>query len=126
MDKVRYTRVYADAEGVSHAEDLEMSLEQAIYAPPAGPVWVSDITPATQYHFISGSPGEIPPVWHPAPHRQVIFWLRGKSGVELGDGTRRVFGHGDVVLVEDTKGRGHLSWVEGDEDVLNAVVVLPE
>jgi hypothetical protein len=33
-------------------------------------------------------------------------------------------GPGSVVLVEDTEGKGHRSWVVGEEDVVIAVVQL--
>ena len=35
--------------------------------------------------------------------------LDGAVELEVGDGTRRVLGPGDVLLAEDTTGRGHKS-----------------
>jgi len=35
--------------------------------------------------------------------------LEGKVDIEIGDGTVRRFGPGDILLAEDTTGRGHIS-----------------
>jgi hypothetical protein len=35
--------------------------------------------------------------------------LDGEVDIEVGDGAKRRFGTGDVLLVEDTDGRGHKS-----------------
>ena len=49
---------------------------------------------------------------HNAPRRQFIVHLEGAVEVEASDGERRRFGPGDVVLVEDLEGRGHVTrWV---------------
>ena len=39
--------------------------------------------------------------------------LSGLAEVEVGDGERRTFGPGNVLLVTDTEGRGHLTNVIG-------------
>ncbi len=46
---------------------------------------------------------------HRAPRRQFIVHLEGEVEVEASDGERRRFGPGDVVLVEDVAGRGHVT-----------------
>ena len=35
--------------------------------------------------------------------------LSGQSEIEIRDGTKRRFGRGDIFLVDDTTGRGHIS-----------------
>ena len=62
--------------------------------------------------------------WHPAPPRQLTFYLAGHVEGETSDGTRRTIGPGSVVLEEDTIGKGDRSWVVGEEDVVTAVVQL--
>ncbi len=64
--------------------------------------------------------------WHPAPRCQFQFFLAGTVGAESGDGRTRYFGPGDAVLVEDTTGTGHRSWVVGEIEVVMAVVRLPD
>ena len=52
--------------------------------------------------------------WHPAPRRQYIINLDAGVKITASDGERRVIGTGEVILVEDTSGKGHLSQhVEG-------------
>jgi quercetin dioxygenase-like cupin family protein len=53
--------------------------------------------------------------WHPAPQRQYIIMLEGELEVEAGDGTKRLFSPGDILLVEDTTGRGHRSRTTNNE-----------
>ena len=47
--------------------------------------------------------------FHPAPQRQFVVTLSGVGEIECGDGTRRRFGAGDVMLAEDTTGEGHIT-----------------
>jgi hypothetical protein len=51
--------------------------------------------------------------WHPAPRRQYIINLDAGVKITASDGESRVIGTGEVILVEDTTGRGHLSKLEG-------------
>jgi hypothetical protein len=52
--------------------------------------------------------------WHPAPRRQYIINLDAGVKITASDGESRVIGVGEVILVEDTAGKGHLSQhVEG-------------
>ncbi len=47
--------------------------------------------------------------WHNAPARQFVIMLEGQVEIETGSGERRRFGPGDILLAEDTTGRGHIS-----------------
>lgn len=49
------------------------------------------------------APGE----FHNAPRRQWVVILTGGMEVEVGDGTVRRFGPGEVFLADDLKGQGH-------------------
>lgn len=52
--------------------------------------------------------------WHPAPRRQYIINLDAGVRITASDGESRVVCTGEVLLVEDTTGKGHLSQhVEG-------------
>jgi len=42
-----------------------------------------------------------------------VITLEGQVEVGLGDGTKRVFGVGDVLLADDLTGRGHTTAVYG-------------
>jgi len=91
--------------------------------PPAPPISISEVFSAEGVSFIS-SPSEWFGDWHPAPRRQFIFMLAGELEVEVSDGEVRKFVPGDVLLVEDTAGQGHISRVVSKERAYLAVVPL--
>jgi hypothetical protein len=120
-----YTRLYADETGESHYEDIEAKLTSRDFAPPAPPLHLSPVMPATGVAFVrfqAGWDGD----WHPTPRRQYFFFLVGVVESETSDGDRRSHGPGSVVLLEDTAGKGHRARVVGNGDVLAAVVQLPD
>jgi hypothetical protein len=119
-----YTRLYTGNDGESRWEDVDVPFVLADFAPPAPPLAVSAAQDATGFLFVT-FPSDWSGDWHPAPRRQFQFFLAGTVGAESGDGEVRHFGPGDAVLVEDTTGRGHRSWVVGEVDVVMAVVRLP-
>lgn len=121
---MKYTRIYADPAGKSHFEDVEVELRQVNFAPPAPPLNLSSFSPALQYAFCSFPTGWWGD-WHPAPQRQIFFLLSGETGAQVSDGEVRHFRAGNVLLVEDTAGKGHVSWVMSKTDSLAAVVQLP-
>ncbi len=100
---MKYTRLYSGDDGESHFEDLEMSLEQAGEFSR-----VSGLQNATGVLFRETT-GDYFIDWHNAPRRQYVIALDGQVEIEVGGGTRRRFGPGDVFLAEDTTGRGHIS-----------------
>ena len=51
--------------------------------------------------------------WHNAPARQLVVLLAGEAEYEASDGERRHLGAGDVMLVEDTTGKGHRAHYHG-------------
>ena len=54
---MHYTRVYADADGESHFDTVELELHASNYAPPLQPLLLSSFTAATQYGFLR-APGD--------------------------------------------------------------------
>jgi quercetin dioxygenase-like cupin family protein len=69
---------------------------------------VSPRQPATGIIFRE-VPGEYDLDWHPAPRRQYIINLDAGVQLTASDGEVRRVKAGEVVLVEDTWGKGHLS-----------------
>jgi hypothetical protein len=49
--------------------------------------------------------------FHNAPRRQYVMYLTAQVEIGLGDGSIQVLEPGDVLLAEDTTGRGHSSRV---------------
>jgi hypothetical protein len=114
-----------DEGGVSRFRDVQVPLDPGAFAPPAPPMPISGIEPATGLLYLI-----LPAGWggaqHPSPRRQVAFCLSGRLRVEAGDGEVREFGAGAIWRMEDVTGAGHRTTVIGDEDVRLAIVQLPE
>jgi len=105
----RYTRLYADADGTTHFEDV------VVPGHTEGHVTLTDLIPLRGMimRHVVHSDGDA--VRHNAPRRQFIVHLEGSVEVEASDGERRRFEAGDLVLVEDVEGDGHITqWVGGD------------
>jgi hypothetical protein len=96
-------RLYADERGETHFQDVEIQFTESTNAGR-----MSARLPATGIIF-----RQVPPDydldWHPAPRRQYIINLDGGVQITASDGEVRRIGAGEVLLVEDTRGKGHLS-----------------
>ena len=122
---MKYTRLYADEQGKSHWEDLDVGLVATEYAPPAPPINVSSPVEARQLIFLSVPSGWMGD-WHPSPARQFMLFTEGKLEVQTSDGDVRQFQAGDVVLGEDIRGKGHRSRVLGGGKLSAVVIQLPD
>lgn len=95
------TRIYADAVGDSHFEVVQIPLANAgtignlSEMLPANSIQFRDVEPSYDYDF------------HNAPQKQYIILLDGEIEIETSLGEKRIFGAGEVLLVEDTTGKGH-------------------
>lgn len=119
----RYVMIYADKDGESHFDDVEVELSSKDYAPPASPLEVSDAIEAQRVVFVGGASGWEGD-WHPSPKRQFVFVLTGTVEVRVGDGEVRSFGPGSAFLLADTAGRGHFSRIKSEAYCLMAMVHL--
>ena len=123
--KYTYMRIYADEDGESHFEDVELSLQETDFVPPAPPVLMSAFSPANQYGFEVVPPGWFGD-WHPAPGRVLAIYLSGQGEIEASDGEVRAIVPGTILLAEDTTGKGHITRVTGSSEVLVAILLLPD
>jgi len=105
---VRIHNLYADPDGETHFRDIEVECADAR---PWGNL--SKSLPTGGMMFVEAA-GSAFADWHPAPCRQYVIVLSGEVEVTASDGERRAFKAGDVVLVEDTTGKGHLTRMSGD------------
>jgi hypothetical protein len=106
---VKITRVYSGQDGESHFEEVEVD--------------IGKLQPGDAIVFRHALPGDVND-WHVAPRRQYVINLSGYSEVEIGDGTKRRFGPGDIFLADDTTGRGHISRVVGAQPRLFVTVAI--
>jgi hypothetical protein len=95
------TKLYSDSNGDTHFEDIEIPLKKAGIVGklsdvlPANGVVFREVEPSYDWNF------------HPAPQRQYIVLLDGEIEIETSFGEKRIFKAGEVLLVEDTTGKGH-------------------
>ena len=113
-------RIYSGADGETHAEETRVALG----APRAGAAF-SDALKADNIRFMTRS-GPSVEEWHAAPRRQYAITISGKAEIEIGGGKRVPLVPGGVLLIEDTKGKGHRVHVLTAEGWTAAFVPLAE
>lgn len=119
-----YVRIFADDDGESHFEDLDVVLEPQDFAPPAPPLNIAPFLPASGTLWVGAAADWAGDAPHPAPQRQVFCAIQGTYEVTASDGEARRFGPGSVLLLEGTTGRGHSTSIVGDEEALLFAVAL--
>lgn len=128
-DLLSYARLYTGADNETHFEDVTVAFTyQGDYGSKIPSVWLSEggLMEVAGFHFVSMPSGWVGGDWHPAPARQFIMPLSGEMEFEVSDGEKRVFGPGDVLLVEDTSGKGHRSRMVSSSLGVFGVIPLPE
>ena len=108
-DGLAYLRIYADASGESHMEDLDLAMLPKQIFPKLPELHLSSVMPATGFSFCRVPAGMTEVSWHNSPSRKIVIWLTGEIEYETSDGMIRRLPPGSVVLSEDTTGRGHIS-----------------
>ena len=101
-------RVYTGDDGESHFEDVAIDLEDQGLGGRisrlirGSGVMFREVDATYDLDF------------HNAPRRQFVINLKGSVEIETGSGEKRLLGPGDILLAEDTTGRGHISRAVGD------------
>ena len=96
------TRLFTGEDQQSHFQEYSIELIEAKYGKLSAPREIQNI--------IFGEidlPIEID--WHNPPSSQYIIMLKGAMEIEVGDGSKRIFYEGDLLLAEDTTGQGHIT-----------------
>jgi len=106
---MRVVRLRADAAGTSFFEDTDLSGPVRLFGSGETSSRIVEIVAADavivrEVVDEANRPGQ----WHRSPRRQLEIHLSGTSEIEAGSGETRRFGPGDVLLTEDTHGRGHV------------------
>jgi hypothetical protein len=97
----RVTRIYSDAHGDSHFEDIIIPLEEAgnigrlSAAEAVTGIIFREVDPSYDWNF------------HVAPQKQYNILIDGEIEIETSLGVKRIFKGGEVLLLEDTTGKGH-------------------
>jgi len=114
MPAMTITRLHADSDGQSHAEQLSLDTHPKL----------TSLMAAQGVQFRSIEAGHFLD-WHPAPRRQFVIMLSGHMEIGLPDGSLHRFGPGDVLLAEDVTGK-HTRRVIGDEPRVTATIPLAD
>lgn len=120
-----FSRLYNDASGESHFEDVAAELSLLDFAPPAPPLAVSEYMAAERTAFLGGPSGWNGD-WHVSSARNLFVVISGEWEIEASDGTTRSFTPNSVLLAEDTTGKGHRSRVVSEGDSLALLVQLAD
>lgn len=98
---MKITRVYTGKSGDTHFEKLEIPLKNN------GEIgFLSEKFPVKSLQFRKVSP-DYDYDFHCAPQKQYIILLDGGVEIETSLGEIRKFQTGEILLVEDTTGKGH-------------------
>jgi len=106
---MKITRLYTGKDGESHFEEIEVPAEK--------------LQAVEGIRFRVGPVGQVQD-WHPAPRRQYVITLSGQGEIEIGDGAKKRFGPGDIMLADDLTGRGHMTRVVGNQPRLYVQIPL--
>ena len=95
------TRIYSDPNGESQFEELTIPLQES------GEIgFLSEKISAKDIIFRKVK-AHYDYDFHTAPQRQFIILLDGEIEIETSLNEKRIFKGGDILLVEDTEGKGH-------------------
>lgn len=98
---MHYTRIYSDKKGESHFETVELKLTDE------GPLGaMSEVLSAKAVQFRENT-ADYYWDYHNPPSKQFIILLDGEIEITTSLGERRQFTAGDILLLEDTEGKGH-------------------
>ena len=123
---ISYCHLYEDDKGVSHFRDVELpfnSTSSTGTGPPLGSLTLPGSQGAATLLLLPRGAKED---WHKAPRRMFLIALRGMSEVTVGDGTVRRFAPGSILLMDDLKGKGHITRAVGSEDHVALTIAAPQ
>jgi quercetin dioxygenase-like cupin family protein len=113
------TRLYTGPDNQTHAEEIELKFT------PGSPAEVSKLMQVSGAELHRTAGGSVDD-WHRAPRRQYVITLSGHGEIEVAGGKKISVGPGNIDLVEDTTGKGHITKVVGTEDRVTLQVPLAD
>lgn len=124
---VPYSTLYIDSDGESHFRDggsLDLVLPSAAERADGDMFFhtMQGVASVMLTRLKAGMTED----WHASPQRMFVFGLGGEVEMSASDGTTRVVGSGDMLLLEDTSGKGHLTHVPGDVDYVGLGVLISD
>jgi len=116
------TRLYTGADGQSHAEDIAVALGPAKLRAELAESASVNVTGARFLRWPRGF------VWadHPASRRQYVIIISGRGEVDVAGGKKVQLAPGRVLLADDVTGKGHITRIGPDEDLVMLLVPLAQ
>ena len=111
-------RVYAGPDGQSHFEEITPKLESRGDQSASGELIPGSGIVIRRFDAKRSNP------WHHAPGRYAVFTLSGAVDIEIGDGTVKRLGPGDILIAEDLTGQGHATREVGPDARVSIFVPL--
>ncbi len=96
------SRIYTGDDEQSHFEEIDVSMEDASWGQMSALL-------QTEGMRFRQTPSSGAMDFHNAPRRQFLVNLSGEAEIETGDGTKKRFGPGSILLADDTTGQGHIT-----------------
>jgi quercetin dioxygenase-like cupin family protein len=111
-------RLFAGPDGKSHFEEVEPRFESRGDQSESAELIPGSGIVIRRFAQTRSNP------WHHAPGRYAVFTLTGAVDIEIGDGTVRRLGPGDILIAEDLTGQGHGTREVGPEPRVSIFVPL--
>ena len=102
------THLYTGPDGQTHADEFEAKFNEKNVA------MLMQFKGAELHRAKAGAVDD----WHNAPRRQYVITLSGRAELEVAGGKKIPVGPGNIDLVEDTTGKGHITRVLEDRVTL--------
>jgi len=112
-------RIYTGSDSKSHFEEIHPRFESRGDRSES-----AELIPGSGFTIRRFEASRSKP-WHHAPGRAAVFTLSGAVDIEIGDGTVRRLGPGDILLAEDLTSQGHVTREVGPEPRVSIFVPLP-
>src|SRR5579862_2000361 len=101
------THLFTGPDGQTHAEEIEAKFNEKDVA------MLMQHSGAELHRASGGSVDD----WHRAPRRQYVITLSGRAELEVAGGKKIPVGPGNIDLVEDITGKGHITRVLEDREI---------
>jgi membrane-bound lytic murein transglycosylase len=116
--EMQITRLYTGDDGESHFEDMDIPMKDL------GANGQRSETYKAEGIVFRENSAQSEVKWHNAPARQFVITIQGEVEITVGDGTKRRFGPGAIMLAEDLTGRVHYPRVVSEQPRMSIFVTL--
>lgn len=123
--KLPFIRLYTGPDGISHFDAEELTLAHVPGGQGLEALAVKRIGDVKGVTFAQLKAGATE-TWHVAPQRILMLCVRGIAEITAGDGHKRRLRPGQLMLLEDLTGKGHITHAVGPEDHVALAIPVPD